>query len=196
VLYVGALNAVVAVDLKTHQPLWTYHETGSFTDVPPAISDDDVVVMTAVKPYRSMTDAEKQRWPQARQYVQFLYGFDADSGELMWKTLMGYGPKQRNNTSGAPAIANGCVYVGSPYTYSFFSFDVDSGKKLWEYRVNAPVKAAPVITDGHVFFGDTKGYLHVLDADTGRMLHDEDGKLIRKRRVGGSVTDAKAVALA
>lgn len=196
ILYVGALNSVAAVDLKTREPLWTYHETGSFTDVPPAISADGVVVMTAVKPYGAMTAEEKQRWPQARQYMHFVYGFDAVSGELLWKTLMGYGPKQRNNTSGAPAIAHGRVYVGSPYTNSFFSFDVETGEKLWEYRVNAAIKAAPVINNGHVFFGDTDGYLHVLNAETGRMPRDADGKPIRKRRVGGSVTNAKAVALA
>src|SRR5699024_9856400 len=126
VLYVGAINAVVAVDLKARKTLWTYRETGSFTDVPPAISADGVVVMTAVKPYSALTDAEKEQWPQARQYVHFIYGFAADDGELLWKTLMGYGPKQRNNTSGAPAIANGRVYVGSPYTQSFFSFAVES----------------------------------------------------------------------
>lgn len=196
VLYVGALNSVVAVDLKTHKQLWRYDETGSFTDVPPAIADDGVVVMTAVKPYADMTEQEKQRWPQARQYTQFIYGFDAGSGELLWKTLMGYGPKQRNNTSGAPAIADGQAYVGSPYTDSFFCFDVETGKKLWEYRVNAPIKGAPAIADGRVYFGDTQGYLHVLNADTGRMLHDADGKPIRKRRVGGSVANAKTVALA
>lgn len=195
VLYVGALNSVVAVDLETHQALWTYHETGSFTDVSPVISKDGVLVITAVKPYAVMTAEEKNRWPDARQHVHFIYGFDAATGELLWKNLMGYGPKQSNNTSGAPAIANGHAYVGSPYTESFFSFDVETGKKLWEYRVNAPVKGAPVIKDGQVYFGDTHGYLHVLNARTGRMLRDSNGKPIEKRRVGGSVTNAKAVAL-
>lgn len=196
VLYVGALNSVVAVDLKTHQQLWRYDETGSFTDVPPAISNSGVVVITAVKPYLAMTEQEKQRWPQARQYAQFIYGFDAGSGQLLWKTLMGHGPEQKHNTSGAPAIADGHVYVGSPYTDSFFSFDVETGEKLWEYRVNAPIKGAPVIKDGRVYFGDTRGYLHVLDADTGRMPRAASGEPIRKRRVGGSAGAAKAVALA
>src|SRR5699024_3108798 len=162
-------------------------EKGSFTDVPPAISADGVVVMTAVKPYHAMTEQEKQRWPQARQYTQFIYGFDARSGELLWKTLMGYGPNQKNNTSGAPAIAGDYAYVGSPYTNSFFSFDLATGKKVWEYQINAPIKGAPAIADGRVYFGDTHGYLHVLNAVTGRMLVAADGRPIRRseeRRVG------------
>ncbi|MGH8161232.1 MAG: PQQ-binding-like beta-propeller repeat protein, partial [Gammaproteobacteria bacterium] len=97
-LYVGALNSVVAVDLETHKIIWEYHETGSFTDVPPAISSNGILVITAVKPYDYMTAAEKKRWPQARQWVEFIYGFNARTGKLLWKTLMGYGPNQLNNT--------------------------------------------------------------------------------------------------
>ncbi|MGH8161761.1 MAG: PQQ-binding-like beta-propeller repeat protein, partial [Gammaproteobacteria bacterium] len=97
--------------------------------------------------------------------------------------------------SGAPTIADGKAYVGSPYTDSFFAFDVKTGKKLWEYRVNAKVKGAPVIQGGLVFFGDTKGYLHVLDATTGRAPRNKQGCLVLERRVGGSLTNAKSVAL-
>lgn len=196
ILYVGAENAVVAVDLKKHEQLWRHDELGSFTDVSPAISKDNIVVITAVKPTGDMTSEELKRWPDARQYMEFIYGFDGQSGKLLWKTLMGYGPHQANNTSGAPAIANGHAFVGSPYTDSFFSFDVKTGKKLWEYRVNAPVKGAPAIKDGLVFFGDAKGYLHVLKAGSGKRPLGEDGKPIKKRRVGGTATAAKPVALA
>lgn len=195
-LYVGAENSVVAVDLKTHKQLWDYKETGSFTDVPPAVSDDGVVVITAAKYHEFMTPAEKQRWPDARQYAEFIYGFDARSGKLLWKTLMGYGPEQPDNASGAPTIAHGRIYVGSPYTDSFFCFAVDTGKQLWEYQVNAPIKGAPAVKDGLVFFGDTHGYLHVLDADTGRRPRNPNGSPVDKRKLGGSLTDAKAVALA
>lgn len=195
-LYVGVQNAVVAVDLDAHRELWTYHETGSFTDVPPAVSDDGVVVITAEKYHTFMTPAERRRWPDAHQYVEFAYGFDARTGKLRWKTLMGQGPEQANNTSGAPAIAGGRVYVGSPYTDSFFCFDVDTGRKLWEYRVNAPIKGAPAIAGGLVFFGDTQGFLHVLDVATGRRPLDRHGNPIGKRKLGGSLSAAKTVALA
>lgn len=195
-LYVGALNSVVAVNLKTHKIQWEYHESGSFTDVSPAVSDSGIVVITATKAHDAMTTAEKKRWPRARQYVQFVYGFDAQSGKLLWKTLMGYGPEQLNNTAGTPTIANGRVYVGSPYTDSFFCFAVDTGKELWTHRVNAPVKGAPVIDDGLVFFGDTHGFLHVLEADTGKPPPDRYGNPVTKRKLGGSLGSAKAVALA
>lgn len=195
-LYVGAQNAVVAVDLKTHRILWQYHEQGSFTDVPPAVSANDVVVITAEKYHTFMTPEENRRWPDARQYAEFIYGFDGRTGKLKWKTLMGYGPEQPDNTSGAPTIADGRVYVGSPYTDSFFCFDVHTGRKIWEYRVNAPIKGAPVVYGGLVFFGDAHGYLHVLETATGRRPHDRYGNPIPKRKLGGSLTAANTVALA
>jgi outer membrane protein assembly factor BamB len=195
-LYVGALNSVVAIALETHTELWVFHAVGSFTDVPPAISDGGILVITAVVPYHAMTAAEKKRWPHTMQYVEFAYGLSAKTGKLLWQSLMGHGPNQLNNTSGAPTVAHGKMYVGSPYTDSFFCFDVKTGKKLWEFRVNAAIKGAPVIHDGLVFFGDTKGFLHVLDADTGRLIRDGEGNLAVKRRVGGSLTDSRNIALA
>lgn len=195
-LYVGALNSVVAVNLQTHRVRWAYHEDGTFTDVSPAVSNHGVVVITAAKYHDFMTPAEKRRWPHARQTVQFAYGFDARTGKLLWQTLMGYGPEQSDNTSGAPTIVDGRVYVGSPYTDSFFCIAVATGRKVWEYSVNAAIKGAPVIADGLVFFGDTQGFLHVLDADTGARPRGRDGKPVRKLKLGGSLSAARTVALA
>ncbi|HEX7381043.1 MAG TPA: PQQ-binding-like beta-propeller repeat protein [Nevskiaceae bacterium] len=195
-LYVGALNSVVAVDLKAHRIRWRYDEIGSFTDISPSLSANGVVVMTARKFHDVMTPAEKARWPDARQYVQFIYGFDAGSGKLLWKTLMGYGPEQADNTAGATTIAGDRVYVGSPYTWSFFCFDVNTGRKLWEYRVNASIKGAPAIKGGLVFFGDGNGYLHVLDATTGEPPRGANGWPVGKRKLGGTVNAARDVGLA
>lgn len=196
VLYVGSLNSVVAVDLKHHKKLWEYDDIGSFTDISPAISDSGVVVITAMKSRFVLTPEEKKRWPDARQDLDFIYGLDARSGKLLWKRLMGYGPDQTNNTAGAPAIDGDRVYVGSPYTDSVFCYDVRDGQKIWEYRVNAAVKGAPAIKNGLVFFGDTQGFLHVVDAATGDRPRGGDGLLVSKLKLGGSQTAAKDTALA
>lgn len=197
VLYVGALNSVVAIDLKKRERLWTFKETSSFTDVPPAISHDGLVYISGAKPYTDLTKEEKKRWSdEARQSMHFLYALDAKSGKLRWKKLLGHGPKINHNTSGAPTVVDGHVYVGSPYTQSMFSYDAKSGDKEWEYRIGAGIKGAPAVKDGLVFFGDTDGYLHVVDADSGHRPTDKDDKPIKKRRLGGSASDEDDVALA
>lgn len=196
-LYVGTMDAVVGVDLEQKKIAWRHDETGSFTDVPPAVGEDGVVVITAVKAYASATKEERAQFPHTgKGYMHFIYGFDAASGELVWKDLLGSGPKQDNNTSGAPAIADGRVYVGSPYTKSVFAYDVSSGERLWEHPAQNKVKGAPAISDGLVFFGDTGGLLYVVDAESGDALKRRNGSPLPPRKLGGSLSNAKNTALA
>lgn len=187
-LYVGAENAVVGIDLKTHRFLWTYHDNATFTDVPPAVSlHGRTVVITGMKAYSNTSQAERKRYPLAKGYLQFIYAFNAQNGRLLWKHLMGNGPRQRDDTAGTPTIAGGTVYVGSPYTHALFAYRVATGRLLWRAPVAAKVKGAPAVADGRVYFGDIAGFLHVLDASTGNSLHRPDGKTVVPLKLGGSL---------
>lgn len=75
---------MVAVDVRQHRRLWEYDEKGSFTDVPPAISDSGIVVITAMNSRFRLTPEEKQRWPGVKQNLHFIYGFDGRTGKLLW----------------------------------------------------------------------------------------------------------------
>lgn len=185
-LYVGAQNAVVAVSLRQHRILWTYHDNATFTDVPPAVSHGRVVI-TGMKARSNATAAERARYRQAKGYLQFIYAFDAASGHLLWKHLMGNGVRQNHNTAGTPTIAGGVAYVGSPYTYSLFAYSVAGGRLLWKAPVSAKVKGAPAVAQGRVYFGDIAGFLHVLDARTGDPLRLPQGKDLPPLRLGGSL---------
>ncbi|MGC3872690.1 PQQ-binding-like beta-propeller repeat protein [Halomonas sp. GXIMD04776] len=194
VLYVGSLDSVVAIDLQRQETLWTFERQASFTDVPPAVSEDGIVVITAMVEPNKLTEEQARQYSSHRGYFHFIYAFDADSGDLLWSDLLGSGPQQDNNTSGAPVIADGSVYVGSPYTWSFFAYDLKSGERRWEYPVGAKIKGAPAIVDGKVIFGDTAGFLHMLNAMEGKTPACEHraGKL----KVGGSNSGGPNVALA
>ena len=173
-LYVGTNDSLTAVDLDRRSIAWMFRDYGSFTDVPPAVTKGpnghDLVVITAVKHADRVSREEKAtyRTDPAKDH-HFIYAFN-DEGLLEWKDLLGFGPIQDDNTSGAPAIAGGVVYVGSPYTMSVFAYDVKTGKRVWERKVGAKVKGAPAIAGGRVYAGDTKGRLHVIDAATGEEL--------------------------
>ncbi|WP_227369093.1 PQQ-binding-like beta-propeller repeat protein [Halomonas sp. M20] len=196
VLYVGSLNSVLAVDLERQETLWKYEQKATFTDVPPAVSKDGVVVITAMMASDWLSEEQKQQYSSHRGYFHFIYAFDAKSGDLLWTDLLGSGPQQDNNTSGAPAIAGDSVYVGSPYTLSFFSYDLKSGEQRWEYPVGAKIKGAPAIVDDKVIFGDTDGFLHLLNTEEGRTPVCDNGRRAGKLKVGGSTSGGKNVALA
>ncbi len=195
-LYVGSLNSVLGIDLQARRIRWEYEEIGSFTDVPPAAAPDGTVVITAMKSLDYLTEEERERYPHLRGDVHFIYAFDGERGDLFWREPLGSGASQDNNTSGAPTIAEGRVYVGSPYTLSLHAYDLASGKRLWDYPVGTKIKGAPAVKDGYVFFGDTNGFLHVLDAESGTPPKKANGQVVGKRKLGGSVNASKNTALA
>lgn len=195
VLYVGSLNSVVAVDLENREILWRYDENASFTDVPPAVSNG-VVVMTGMIPRGNLSTQDQRQHSTRRGGFHFIYAFDASSGKLLWRELLGSGPHQPNNTSGAPTIADGKVYVGSPYARGMYAYDLKSGERLWEHPTSASIKGAPAITQGKVFFGDTAGFLYALDANDGDASRCESGHAISKMKLGGSSNSSSAIALA
>ncbi|GGE71582.1 hypothetical protein GCM10011533_24950 [Streptosporangium jomthongense] len=195
VLYVGALNAVVGIDLEQREILWRFNEPASFTDVPPAVSDN-VVVITGMMERSSLSEEDRQRYPSRRGSFHFIYAFDAATGKLLWRDLLGSGPRQPNNTSGAPTIADGRVYVGSPYARGMFAYNLKTGERLWEHSTTAGIKGAPAITAGKVFFGDTAGMLHALDAEDGDTPKCKTGQAIDTLKLGGSSNNASATALA
>lgn len=173
-LYVGTSRSLTAVDLGRRAIAWTFRDYGSLDDPPPAVGPDSkgeqTVVTTAMKNPKRLTPEEKAAYKTSDTAEnQFIYAFTTD-GLPKWKDLLGTGPWQPNNTSGAPAIADGKVFVGSPYTNAVYAYDLADGKRLWEFPAGAKVKGAPAIDDGRVYFGDVKGRLHVLDEATGKQL--------------------------
>lgn len=136
-------------------------------DVPPAVSDN-IVVTTAVE--GSYEDPE-----------HFMYAMDTATGEMLWKESFGTGDMVKNNKSGAPIIYEGNIYVGSPITKTFYAYDLKTGEKQWEFE-NEVMKAPPVAQDGIVYFGNTKGFLYALDAETGELLDEME--------VGGNLAPA------
>lgn len=174
-LYVGCDNSFVAVNLLRRALAWTFNDYTSFTDVPPALgggtTGPKLIVTTGVKNAATLTREEKATYPaSAQQDNHFIYAFN-EKGIVVWKDLLGFGPAQANNTSGAPAIANGKVFVGSPYTSAAYAYDLATGRRLWRRDAGAGIKGPPAITGGKVYFGDFLGRLHVVEEATGHQLN-------------------------
>lgn len=124
-------------------------------DVPPAVFKNSVVTTAVEGSYEN---------PE-----HFIYTLDTETGEIVWKESMGTGDMVKNNKSGAPIIYDGKVFVGSPITKTFYSYDLNSGEKLWEFK-NEIMKAPPAAEDGIVYFSNTQGMIYALDSDTGDVV--------------------------
>lgn len=78
------------------------------------------------------------------------------------------------------AISQGHVFFGSSVDGRVMCRELASGKEVWSFFTNAPVRLAPMIADGKVYVGSDDGYAYCLDAASGKVVwklragpHDE-----------------------
>jgi outer membrane protein assembly factor BamB len=87
-------------------------------------------------------------------------------------------PRMHNDNAFHAVIADGNVYFGSCATNKIYSIDVAAGEIRWTFFAEGPVRFAPTIYDGKVYFGSDDGYVYCLDG--------KDGSLVWKYRPGPS----------
>jgi polyvinyl alcohol dehydrogenase (cytochrome) len=100
----------------------------------------------------------------------------ADTPKLALKWAFGF-PKG-NSAYGQPVVVGGRVFVGAD-TGFVYALDAVSGCVHWSFRANAGVRTAVSIGPGNAayrllaYFGDIKGNLYAVDAQTGAELWRE-----------------------
>jgi outer membrane protein assembly factor BamB len=67
-----------------------------------------------------------------------------------------------------PIVLGKRMFVGSPNDHSVRAWDTDTGKQLWRFFADGPVRFAPVGWKGKVYFVSDDGWLYCLDAETGK----------------------------
>ena len=91
----------------------------------------------------------------------------ADKPGLAWAFDMG------DAVEATVAISGGRVYAagvdGRVVALELMAGD-RKGKKIWEHKIKAGIRSSPGIRDGRLFFGDDFGFVHAVDASTGKPL--------------------------
>ncbi|MCT2594752.1 PQQ-binding-like beta-propeller repeat protein [Streptomyces sp. N2-109] len=159
-------NQVWSVDAKAHTaPGTTFH---LYTRV--VVADGTVYV-------NAMYDLPEG---SERNGTYAVSALDAATGRLKWTRAI------EHTLSNALAVVDGVVYGGvreADGSY-FHAWDADTGDQLWRYHASAsPAYAgeltAITVSDGTVYFGDSRTVLHAVDARRGTKLWtyepDDDG---------------------
>lgn len=90
---------------------------------------------------------------------------------------------------GYEPIVNGKrLFVGSSREDCVTAYDTETGRELWRYYANGPVRLAPVAWRGRVLFGADDGVFYCVNAATGRLAWrfkavPSDRKLIGNKRL-------------
>ena len=69
-----------------------------------------------------------------------------------------------------PIVLGKRMFVASPQTHSVTAYDTDTGRELWRFFADGPVRCAPVAGEGRVLFGDDSGCFYAVSADQGKLL--------------------------
>lgn len=68
-----------------------------------------------------------------------------------------------------PVVAGRLMYVGSSRTDSVTAYDTRTGEPRWRFLADGPVRFAPLVHAGKLYFVSDDGHLYCLDAATGML---------------------------
>ena len=89
----------------------------------------------------------------------------------------------------SPAVANGCVFVGSNDHY-IYCLNSSNGELMWNFPTGSEVNSSPAIDNGRIYIGSDDGWVYCLDIATGMPFWiSKVGGLVRSSPaiVGGRV---------
>ncbi|NLS94104.1 MAG: PQQ-binding-like beta-propeller repeat protein [Planctomycetaceae bacterium] len=106
--------------------------------------------------------APKPAWPEA------------PAKQDVYRKVYGLSPTVTFDRAFQPVVAGRRLYYGSSADDAVRCLDAATGEFLWGYGTEGPIRLAPTIHEGKVYFGSDDGCVYCLDA--------EDGKLLWKHR--------------
>jgi outer membrane protein assembly factor BamB len=83
-----------------------------------------------------------------------------------------------------PVVAGKLMYVGSSRNDSVTAYDTDTGERRWRFFASGPVRFAPVVYGGSVYFGADDGCLYRLDARSGELVTKWDATPSGRMAIG------------
>lgn len=113
----------------------------------------------------------------------YLHSIDMETGRENWRHSLMEAVYTQNDRIWAdfdggggdfqspPIVAEGMVIAGSPDRF-VHALDHETGKEIWRFEVRGQIPAAPVYSDGKVYFGQQggTGYYYCINAFTGELI--------------------------
>ncbi len=75
-----------------------------------------------------------------------------------------------------PVVVGDTVFLGSSVDHQLHAMNITSGDSKWSFFTGGPIRLAPTVADGRVYFGSDDGHVYCVNTS--------NGELVWKRRVG------------
>jgi outer membrane protein assembly factor BamB len=79
-------------------------------------------------------------------------------------------PKLQVDTVYEPVVLGKRLFVGSSCFDSVTAYDIESGKELWRFHTDGPVRYPPAAWENKVYFTSDDGYIYCVEATRGALL--------------------------
>ncbi|MBP86695.1 MAG: hypothetical protein CMJ64_08265 [Planctomycetaceae bacterium] len=83
-----------------------------------------------------------------------------------------------------PVVSGKRLFVGSSFNDRVTAYDTQTGRELWRFYAEGPVRFAPVVWQDRVFFGADDGHVYCLASDDGKLLWKFRAAPTRRRVLG------------
>lgn len=110
--------------------------------------------------------------------------------ELRWSrqlpptTPAFHSPRLQFDAGYEPVVAKGRLLIASSLNDSVTAYHVSTGKELWVYRTNGPVRFAPAVWKDSVCFGSDDGFLYCVELSTGKLRWKHQATPNNRRLLG------------
>jgi len=84
----------------------------------------------------------------------------------------------------ALSSADGLVYYSSSSDHAVHALDLATGETQWRYFTEGPVRLAPAVQGGRVFFSSDDGYIYCLDGKSGQLIWKHRPQIPDERLAG------------
>lgn len=153
------------------------------------ISERTIAVATGMNEIDRLVDVAGQPvlTMDGRLYITSYNGrlvaLDAQSGQTLWATAL--------SSYLTPVLVGDVLYVVDEAS-RLIAFDANNGNELWRMEeLFGRSLTAPTFAAGRIVVGDAEGYVHFIDADTGRLVGrteiDDSGISVRPLTEGKRV---------
>ena len=147
---------------KTGSVEWIRQPSGHqiFADL---VAGNNKIFLNSSDLYLHCLDAEtgQELWRQS--LMEAVY----DDNERIWADFDGGG----GDFQSPPIVAEGMVFAGGPARF-IHALDHETGKEIWRFEVRGQIPAAPVFSDGKIYFGQQGGTsnYYCINAYTGELV--------------------------
>jgi serine/threonine-protein kinase len=174
-------SAVIAFDVRTHRPRWTYAVAAKIASSPSLLDGTIYVGADGGRVLALDARTGRLRWVAAlssrrsvyatpaiaygRVFIGGLdgrmYALGAASGALLWRTHLGA------RIYSSTAVYRRTVFVASYENGTLWALDAATGAKRWSYGGSGRILGSPTVVDGLVYVSTTRRTTLALDARTG-----------------------------